>query len=647
MTRPPAPSPSAPAPPPRSGIPDGAVVALLAFLLGSVTLVWTATGLAALATRGAWPRDLPFTRSAQALRRLATAPHDLGAAWAPAARTGRAPAPLPSAAAFWWAFLLLLAALAGLLLLGYAARARLSRTAAGGAARAARGADAAPAAPAAAPAVTKPAPDPRPQAVDGDPAPAAPAVPVPAPAGRPAPAGSPEAAPPPPLPRAPAPPHPLSFDALLPRAAAIRSRPDTGLAGPGARTAPNPLAYGVSLGRDTATGTPLLAALDRGHCVLAPPAAARSKGPLLVHPAIAHAPGPVLATCAGPAAWEATAERRGKTGPVLVFDPLRLTAADTPQRLRWAPHDSCGDPAAATARADALLHAVTPPHGGGAAAAVHAAARTLLRCWLHAAALDGRPFRQVHRWAGGHGAREALRVLRTDRGAAEGWGGELEAVLAAPHASGAGLRDAASDLVAGALSSLEELHVLQACSPSPGDRLDVESFLSERGTLYLVGRPVEAPHHQPGVMPLLTALAQDVVERGRRMAVGSSAGRLDPPLLAVLDDVGAVAPLPSLPDLVARGGAQGVPVLAVLRSPEQARARWDGRSVHRLWTEAATRTVLGPADGASVGALLAATAGPEAGGPGPAAARGAAEGEAVVLHPPTGTSAVVRFDDTP
>ncbi|WP_265737654.1 type IV secretory system conjugative DNA transfer family protein [Peterkaempfera bronchialis] len=457
-----------------------------------------------------------------------------------------------------------------------------------------------------------------------------------------------ETSPPKTAPSLPPPPHPLSFAALLPRAAAIRPHPDTGLAGPGARTAPDPLAYGVALGRDTATGTPLYAPLDRGHCVFAPPSATRAKGPLLIHPAITHAPGPVLATCAGPATWEATTEQREKTGPVRVFDPLRLTTAEVPQRLRWAPHDGCQDPATATARAAALLHPVIPPHSTGPAAAVHTAARTLLRCWLHAAALDDRPFRQVHRWSGSHGTHDALRILRTHRGAAEGWSGELEAALtAAPHATGRELRDAALELLTRTFSALEELHVLQACTPSASDRLDVESLLSERGTLYLVAEPVEAPHHQPGAMPLLTALAQDVVERGRRMAVRSSAGRLDPPLLAVLDDVASVAPLPALPDLMVRGGAQGVPTVAVLRSPEQARARWDDRSVHRLWTEAATRTVLGPSDAASVRALLAATAGggrahPDGGSPGPAA-----DGEGIVLHPASGATTTVRLPGAP
>lgn len=75
-------------------------------------------------------------------------------------------------------------------------------------------------------------------------------------------------------------------------------------------------------------------------------------------------------------------------------------------------------------------------------------------------------------------------------------------------------------------------------------------------------------------MPLLTALASHVVEHGRRMAARSTDGRLDPPMTLVLDDVAAVAPLPQLPELLSTNQDQALPTLVLLRSQEQARARW-------------------------------------------------------------------------
>ncbi|MEU1623537.1 TraM recognition domain-containing protein [Streptomyces sp. NPDC005722] len=311
-------------------------------------------------------------------------------------------------------------------------------------------------------------------------------------------------------------------------------------------------------------------------------AALRSdKGKRLVQPAVLNAAGPVLVTTADPDTFHQTVGNRAKLGPVHVYDPAHLV--DTPARLRWAPHSGCEDVPTAVTRARALLFPVRPR--AAVDAAMFDAAETLLRCWLHAAAVDGQPFRQVHRWAGGSSGQDAVRILRTHPRAASGWSGELESVLHA-HAH---RRDAAQALVHRALESLNSVHIRDACNPGRADGLELESFLKDLGTLYVVGEPNEDPRTHPGAMPLLTALVSSVVEHGRRMAAGSPAGRLDPPMTLVLDDIAALAPIPELPDLLATGTSAGLPTLAVLRSPEQARDHWRAP----LWHRADTRLVLG------------------------------------------------------
>jgi hypothetical protein len=267
-----------------------------------------------------------------------------------------------------------------------------------------------------------------------------------------------------------------------------------------------------------------------------------------------------------PAVWAETKDARAKLGPVLVYDPGHL--CDTPARLHWSPTAHCEDDRTAAARAGALLAPVRPR--ALIDAAVADTAETLLRCWLHAAAVDGRPFRQVHRWAQGSGAHEPVRILRTHPKAAGGLAGLLESALTAHPER----REIAQELTARALSALSSVHIREACTANRTDLLALESFVNEAGTLYVVGEPIEDPRTHPGAMPLLTALAADVVEHGRRMAARSSDGRLDPPMTLVLDDVAAVAPFPGLPELLATGDTLGMPALALLRSPEQARARW-------------------------------------------------------------------------
>ncbi|MCF4139110.1 type VI secretion protein [Streptomyces sp. Tue 6430] len=310
-------------------------------------------------------------------------------------------------------------------------------------------------------------------------------------------------------------------------------------------------------------------------------AASRPEGAVLyAAPEVRHAAaaqaardaeGAVLVLTSRPALWQDTKDARAKLGPVLLYDPLHL--CDTPARLHWSPTAGCEDKATAAARASALLTPVRPT--ARLDQAVTETAETLLRSYLHAAAIDGRTVRHVHRWSQGTALQEAVRTLRTNPKAAAGSAGELEAALTAHPER----RDIAQELTTRALSALSTVNIREACTPHRTDALALDSFVTEGGTLYVVGESIEDPRTSPGAMPFLTALVSSVVERGRRVAERSSSGRLDPPLTLILDDVAAVAPLAQLPDLLAEGTGLGLPTLALLRSREQARARWPHREL--------------------------------------------------------------------
>ncbi|WP_309054702.1 type IV secretory system conjugative DNA transfer family protein [Streptomyces sp.] len=502
----------------EGGVSDGLLLTLFALILGLTVLVWAATGLSGLLAHGAWPDGVAFTRTPSALRSLATAPTDLAAAW-----PGTPPGQLSGYGLFWGlvigeAMILAVLAVFGL---GTLARWRAVR------AHRKQGRYGSGTAPAAEPAVRETAPAPAPAREPAPPAPRRPAEEAPA-----VPAPGPVPAPPSPA--------PLAERAPLAEPAPLAERAPYGIPGepaPAPSPAPRRLVYG-------------------------PPEARR---PLAVQ-AIRDADGPVLVVTSDPTVWADTKDARGKLGPVLVHDAGHL--CDTPGRLHWSPCEGCEDPDTAQARAAALLAPVRPHSRLDAATAD--TAETLLRCWLHAAAVDGRPFRQVHRWAQGTGAHEPVRILRSHPRAASGHAGLLEAALTAHPES----RRLAQELTARALGALSSVHIREACTPNRTDSLALASFLAEGGTLYVVGEPHEDPRTHPGAMPILTALAASVVEHGRRMAARSSDGRLDPPLTLVLDDVAAVAPIPRLPDLLATGHTHGLPTLALLRSAEQARSRW-------------------------------------------------------------------------
>ncbi|MGJ5826857.1 type IV secretory system conjugative DNA transfer family protein [Streptomyces ossamyceticus] len=531
------------------GIPDGLLIAVLGFLVGLTLLVWSATGLAGLFAHGAWPDRVTFTRTPLAVRSLVSAPQDLPAAWpdTPAAQ-------LSGYGLFWG---LLISQLMILLVLtvfitGTLARWRAVR-AREKAARAQAGAQPAPLPPQTQ-VPSPPVPEPR----NGT-APLTETGPTPPSLTKPLATGTERetvtagteiayesstaqgAAP-----ASPAAPSAMAQPAH-PAPAAPAPSPPTGAVVPGAPFPTDGNPAGVR-------HTP---ALLLGGAETRRPAAVQ---------AVRDAEGPALVVTSDPVIWSDTKDARAKLGPVLLYDPAHR--CDTPARLHWSPISGCEDKPTAAARATALLAPIRPTAKIDQAMAD--AAETLLRSYLHAAAIDSRTVRHLHRWAQGTNVQEAVRILRTNAKAAAGSAGELESALTSHPER----RDIAQALTARALSALSTVNVRESCTPNRADSLVLDSFVHEGGTLYVVGDPIEDPKANPSAMPLLTALTSSVVERGRRVAERSSSGRLDPPLTLVLDDVAAVAPLPQLPDLLATGTDRGLPTLALLRSREQARARW-------------------------------------------------------------------------
>lgn len=505
--------------PARGGIPDGLLVGFLAFLLGLAVLTWTATGLAAWFAKGAWPATVTFTRTPEAIRALIAQPHDVPGAW-----PDTDPAALSGWGLFWGLFIsqLLVLFVLTVFAMGVIARTKSRRALA-----------------------KQPTPGPLPQQPQPhqpppspvSPASEAPAAPTAVTAGGP---GGKAHTTPQPYPASPA------FEALGPGGGALSSSHAAD------RTAPVDETHRYGVGYAPATTPPRRLAYatpaERHH---------------LAAQSIETAEGAALIVTSSPALWAETKDARAKLGPVLLYDPSHL--CDTPARMHWNPAEGCADRDTAAARAIALLAPIRPQ--ARMDAAVADTAETLLRSWLQAAALDERPFKQLHRWTQGNSAQDPVRVLRTHPRAAPGAAGELENALTAHPER----RELAQHLTARALSCLSSIHIREACNPNRTDSLTLASFLTEGGSLYLVGEPLEDPRTHPGAMPLLTALASSVVEHGRRVAARSSHGRLDPPLSLVLDDIAAVAPIPQLPELLQD---EALPLLALCRSREQARARW-------------------------------------------------------------------------
>jgi type IV secretory pathway TraG/TraD family ATPase VirD4 len=347
---------------------------------------------------------------------------------------------------------------------------------------------------------------------------------------------------------------------------------------------PAPADVGYLLGR--AKGRQVWASVEDSMLLIGPPRS--GKGLHIVINAILDAPGPVVTTSTRPDNLTVTLTARQHVGPVAVFDPQRL-APGLPAGLRWSPVRGCEDPLTAMIRA-AGLAAGTGLGSGGVEGGGFWEGKTAaaIQALLHAAALAGRDARTLYQWAlNSTAAADAVHILQTNTDAAEGWADSLESMIDSDPRT----RDSIWQGVGLAFNALADPRVLDAVTPHEGEDFDPDTFLAEHGTLYLLATGAGAG----ASAALVAAFIEDLTETARRHAARSPGARLDPPLLLALDEIGNLAPLPSLPVLMADGGGTGVTTLTVLQSMAQARQKWGENQAAAIWDAAIAKIILGGA----------------------------------------------------
>jgi type IV secretory pathway TraG/TraD family ATPase VirD4 len=107
--------------------------------------------------------------------------------------------------------------------------------------------------------------------------------------------------------------------------------------------------------------------------------------------------------------------------------------------------------------------------------------------------------------------------------------------------------------------------------------VDIEAFLAEAGTLYLIA---ESEHDDSPVAPLFAAMAGEIHYVAAQAGQAMAGGRLDPPLLMALDEIVQTCPVP-LPAWLADSGGKGIQLIPVAHGEAQLRTRWgkDGAQV--------------------------------------------------------------------
>lgn len=115
---------------------------------------------------------------------------------------------------------------------------------------------------------------------------------------------------------------------------------------------------------------------------------------------------------------------------------------------------------------------------------------------------------------------------------------------------------------------------------------DIDEFLDAWSTLYITVRPQRSEQYRT----LIAAFVDAVASRWQARKLEKASGTL----LLALDEVANIAPIATLPELIAAGGGSGIQVMLGFQGPGQARRRWGDEGVETV-VRGPTHTVIFPA----------------------------------------------------
>jgi len=300
---------------------------------------------------------------------------------------------------------------------------------------------------------------------------------------------------------------------------------------------------------------------QRSALILGPSRSGKTSS--LVIPNVLAAQGAVVSTSTKPDVLMATAAVRQQAGSTLLYDPSG--SVRTPPgviRVGWSPVSGAQDWDKAMLTADSMVRASRGigTHPGGDEHWSERAA-SLLAPLLHAAALDAAPMTTVLHWVDRHRGDDALRILVGHTGDAGPPTDVLSGILATDPREQSGIWSTAS----GVLGAYRSRGALASTEPP---FFDSSAFCDGPHTLYICA----TGRHQQLLAPLVVGVMMDVREAAYQRA--ATGGRALTPVLAALDEVANIAPIPDLPAMVSEGAGQGLLTMACLQDLSQARARW-------------------------------------------------------------------------
>jgi type IV secretory pathway TraG/TraD family ATPase VirD4 len=298
---------------------------------------------------------------------------------------------------------------------------------------------------------------------------------------------------------------------------------------------------------------------------------------LAIPAAVEHAVGPLVVTSNKRDIYDAIVGLRTEVGQVWLFDPLGL-ASDGQPRWWWNPLRLARDIRGARRLAAIWAKEARDP-GDTGHAFFDPESQELLAGMLLAAARGDRTMSQVYRWLTKIEDREPVEVL-------ESAGCELAAAGLEGRRTGEG--QIAASLYAGArrlVPWLDDAKVLAWIEPGTASvELVPSRFAAGNETLVSLSQ-----EGAKWATALVTALTASVLTDAEAIAAKRPGGRLEHPMLGVLDEAANVCRWKELPDLYSHYGSRGIVLMSIFQSWAQIGEAFGEQGAEKLWSAANVR----------------------------------------------------------
>lgn len=329
---------------------------------------------------------------------------------------------------------------------------------------------------------------------------------------------------------------------------------------------------GVPIGQHLYSGKPLYGSWEDMHIDIWGPRTGKTTSRAV--PAILDAPGAVLVTSNKRDIVDATRGPRSEKGPVFVFDPQGITLEEP--TWWWNPLSYVTDEVRASRLAEHFASGSREP-GAKTDSYFDPAGQDLLAGLLLAASLDGRPITDVYVWLTRPSDERPAEIL--EEHGFELSSAQVGGVIALPEKQRGGIYGTAQQM-AGCLTNRAIVRwVTRLSGADSRPQFNPADFVAAGGTLYSLSKEGKGT-----AGPLVTALTVAVVEAAEELAVLSPGGRLQVPLVGVLDEAANVCRWRALPDLYSHYGSRGIILDTILQSWSQGVEVWGESGMKKLWS---------------------------------------------------------------